>query len=257
MSKNVYKSYQVNMGTPFHVKLPINFQTVQPPEDCEITEEEDLQDVLEENPDDIISKAKEEAEYIIKEAEIEAERLMEQARQEAERVASEVYQDAVKNGYEDGRKEAENQHKDIISEAENTRQQARAEYNEVLAGMEAEAINLILDISRKVIGMEISTNKESLLQLVKAAFDKCSNREKMLLRVSVEDFDNIDQNRQRLLSMIEGLGELEIKADPSIRQGDCIIETAFGTVDAGVDTKLSKIEDEFKMAIRSQQEAEF
>ena len=45
--------------------------------------------------------------------------------------------------------------------------------------------------------------------------------------------------------MTEGIGNLDIRKDPSLNAGDVIIETPYGTVNAGVSTKLKKIEDAF------------
>jgi len=42
-----------------------------------------------------------------------------------------------------------------------------------------------------------------------------------------------------------GIGQLEIVKDQALKLGALILETPYGSVDAGMDTKLKKIEEAF------------
>jgi flagellar assembly protein FliH len=251
----IFKNYQVNVGIPFQVKAPINFDTIKKmntavKEENEETEEKgDFHQHTEDHTQELIQRAQEDADAIIKEAEFEALRLMEDAQREVEEIRLVVEEEARRKGYEEGFDEAKKQYEDLIQEAEFIRGHARAEYKEVLEGMESDAINVILDIARKVIGIEISVNREDVLYLVKKAFEKCSNKENVVLKVSPEDYEFLNGARDKLLAMIEGAGELEIKKDSSLKLGACIIDTPFGSIAAGVDTKLKKIEEAFRRVI--------
>ena len=252
MYKKVFKNHQVNMGMPFQVKNPINYdalkkiteseeQTI----DKELSEEE-VEKQGEEKAEEIIAQAKEEAELILQEAHLEAQRLIENAQMEIEELKRVTEEEARNRGYEDGVNEAKQQHEDLIKEAEFIRQHAQSEYDEVLQSIEGDAVNMVLDIARKVIGTEISQNKESVLHLVKQAFDSCSNKENLVLRVSDFEYEFLLENKENLLSLLEGVSDIEIKKDTSLKEGACIVETPFGTVDAGVQTKYEKIEEAFK-----------
>lgn len=252
MSSKIFKNYQVNVGNPFQIRPPVNFHTIQHAslDEEDGTDENQCEETnTKENAEDILSQAREEAELIIKEAGLEAERLMENALKESEGRSLEIEEEARNRGYEDGYNEAKKQCEDILQEAEFVREHARTEYKEVLESIESDAINVILDIAKKVIGDEISTNKESILMLIRQAFEKCSNKENVILRVSAEDYDFIEENKEKLLSLVEGIGTMDIKKDVSLKTGSCLVETSYGNVDAGVQTKLKKIEDAFRNVI--------
>jgi flagellar assembly protein FliH len=247
----VFKNYQVNLGTPYNIKAPLNFHTIKQAEEIRLEEEEELS-VPREDPADIISKAKEEAEFIIKEAELEAVRLIEKAKAEAEGIKTSAAEEGRKDGYSSGIETARKEYENLINEAEIIRQHARAEYEEILAGVESDIIELVIDVSRKVLGDEIRTDRECILQLVRKAFEKCQSRDGVTLRVGPSDYDVLNEKREKLLQIMEGAGEFEIKMDYSLKPGDCIVETPFGCIDAGVETKMQKIEEAFRQVIGMQ-----
>lgn len=250
MSSKIFKNYQVNVGVPFQVRVPLNFQTIKAADAVEHSiHNDDYNDKITEDAGGEIEKAREEAELILKEAQLEALRIMENTEREIEVNKLAIEEEARRIGYENGFSEAKKQYEDLIQEAEFIREHARAEYREVLESIESDAINVILEIAKKVIGIEISFNKEDILYLVKQAFEKCGNKENIVLKTSPEDYDFLVINKDKLLSMVEGIGDLEIKKDSSLKEGACIVETAFGSVDAGVQTKLNKIEQVFRCLI--------
>ncbi|MCX8130324.1 MAG: FliH/SctL family protein [Clostridia bacterium] len=252
MSNKVYKNYQVNVGIPFQIRNPMNFQnlqTVNTTTPLEKEKENAAEELSEASIESIINDAQQKAELILKEAQFESMRIIEDAEREASELKLSVEEEARQRGYEEGINEAKRQYEDLLQEAEFIKEHAKAEYKEVLAGIESEAVKMILDIARNVIGAEIAFNKEDILYLVKQAFEKCANRERVILRVSPEDFDYIDSNKHRLMSMVGGLSELEIKKDASLKEGGCLIDTPFGSIDAGVQTKLKKIEEAFRQAV--------
>ncbi|MDP4092151.1 MAG: FliH/SctL family protein [Bacillota bacterium] len=249
MSSKIFKNYQVNVGLPFQVKSPLNFDTIQKVNFVEQAEEEIEHTAPDENPEEIINKANEQAEVIIEEARLEAEKLITNAENELNQLRKAVEEEAWQKGYEDGTEASRKQFESTMTEAEAVREQARADYKTILESAEADTVETILEIAKMVIGMEISFNKEDILYLVKQAFDKCSNKDNMILKVSPEDYEYVIANLDRLKSMLEGAPEFSVKKDASLKNGDCLVETSFGTVNAGVQTKLDNIEKAFRQVM--------
>ncbi|MCX7746996.1 MAG: FliH/SctL family protein [Clostridia bacterium] len=250
MSSKIFKNYQVNVGMPFQIRSPFQYQAAvkeSRPVDTDRMEEDRYK--TQEESANIVAKAREDAEMIIKEAQYEAMRLIENTQQEMEEFKRNVEEEARQQGYEHGFTEAQKQYQDLIQEAEITREHAMMEYKQILEGIEQDAVSVILEVARKVIGAEISFNKEDLLYLVKEAFEHCTHRESVTLKVSPDDYAYLTQNKDKLLSMVQGMGDLEIKKDASLSVGACILETPYGSIDAGVNTKLKKIEEAFRELI--------
>ena len=248
MYNRIFKNYQVNLGMPFQVKPPVSFDTIKKFDEPEDEKDESAFDARE-ITEEMKKKAMEEADLVIKEAEYEAQRIIENTEIEIEERRLAVEEEAKQKGYEDGFNEAKKQYEDLIQEAEFVREHAKAEYKEVLESIESDTVNVIIDIAKKVIGSELSLNKENILFLVKQAFEKCTNKENIVLKVGAEDYDFLSESRDRLLSMVEGIGGLEIKKDSSLKAGVFIVETQYGSIDAGVQTKLKKIEQAFRQVI--------
>jgi len=248
----IYKNYQINLGVPFQVNQSLNFQTIKRVDAGNKEDDRELyikpqEDV--ETREQILKSAREEAEMIIKEANYEAERMISEIQNEAIENANAIIEEARQKGFEEGYSEVKKQYEDLLQEAEFIKEHARVEYKEVLESIESDAVNVVLDIARKVLGMEISTNKEVVLGLIKQAFEKCSSKENVVLKVSNEDFDYVCDNKDIILGKIDGIGELDVKKDSSLRAGGCIVETAYGTIDASMETKFKKIEDAFRDVI--------
>ncbi len=251
MSNNkIFKHNQVNVGIPFLIKSPVTYQ---PPVARVINSahKADLQE-LEETPkidykamgEEIISKAKVEADYIIKEALLEAKEIMSKAQAEIQELREKTYQEAGEEGYNTGIAQAKEEYDGLLQEAQEIKEQAGMEYKQVLASLEADAVNTILDIARKVISTELQ-NKENILLLVKEAFDKCAKDRKAVLKLSEDDYEYVSENKDKLLAMLQRSEDIEIKKDLSLSDGGCVIDTPFGSIDASAETKLKKIEDDF------------
>lgn len=251
MYNRVFKNYQINVGIPFQVKVPAGLQTAkhhnrlmeQQSNEVDITEDEI------ENAEDIIHKAREEANLLLKEAEFEAERIIDNARQKAREESLEIMEQARKEGYEEGYNAGKQQHIELICEAEKIKENAETEYCDILEGIENDVISMVIDISKKVIGEEISLNRENILYVVKQAFEKCTNKDNVILRVAPDDYEFIVDNKEKVLSMVEGMGEFDIKKDFSLKAASCVVETPFGCIDASIQTKLRKIEEAFKQVL--------
>ena len=240
MYNKILKNYQINVGIPFQVKTA----------DCsKIMKQMQDPDAFDNTIIDVtactIENAKTEAEYIIKEAELEAQRIIEKAELEAEKRSEEIMEEAEKRGFEAGIHEAEEQYRTLLADAENIKNAAYEECKRALDSIEEEAVELVLKIARAVIAEEVSINKDNLLLMIRNAFNRSSNKENAILKVSSDDYEFIVNNKEKILAMTEGTGELEIRKEYNLQQGSCIIETQYGTIDAGLNTKMSKIEDAF------------
>lgn len=232
-------------GRPYQIKIPVNLQTFvedEPDEDIQLQfEAEEV-----ESPEQILEKAREEAAFIIKEAEYEAARIMEDARAEAERNTKAVLEEAWQKGYDEGNESAKEQYSSLITEAESVMESALVEHDKVLADIETEIIDLVTEVSARVIGSELSSNKESIISLIKLAIEKCSNKNNLILKLAPGDYEYIMENRDRLNMMVQGAGEMEVRLDQSLESGSCLLETPFGSVDASAHTRMRKIEEAFR-----------
>ena len=252
----VFKNNQVTYGRPFQVNVPFNIQNIvhiDTDSDDEVTENVDAIHELPLEPEDLLENARQECDLLIKEAGFEADRLLEQARLDAEKKAADLMEEAWQRGYAEGMEAANAQNESILAEAEQIRQSAAQEHESILQGLEAEMVELVLKIAHKAVAGELATNRDVILQLIGDALPNCSNKNGAVLKVSPADCDYLNDNNDKLITIAEGADGLEIKKDSSLKPGDCIIETPLGSVDAGVNTRLDKIEEAFREQLEGRQ----
>lgn len=251
LSNKVIKNYKVCMGTPFRVKIPGDIvENYDKSADVYsantfVMEERSVHYENSLNIEEIVQQAQREANIIIKEAEAEARRILEKSREDAKKGKKEI-EEAKSKGYDDGYNEAKMQYESLIAEAKSIREEAIKEYKRILESAEADIVEIILNIARKVLQTEISQNREIIFNLVREAIDNCSYKNDIVLRLSPYEYDFIMKEKDEIDSILEDVENLEIKKDPSLKEGDCIAETPYGCVETSMQVKLNKIENAFR-----------
>lgn len=244
MYNKVFKNNQVTYGRPYQIKVPVVSHNFANMDDDTETNEYDQHTPA--DPEEILEKAKHKCDILIKEAGLEADRLLEQARERADKEAEAIAEEAWQRGYAEGMEAAAEQNRSILEEARRIRENAAEEYDSIIAGMEADIVELVIKVARKAVAAELATNRDVILQLVSSTLSECSNKNGAVLKASPADCEYLAENRDRLAAMAEGADGIEIKPDFMMKPGDCIIETPLGSIDAGAGTRLDKIEEAMK-----------
>lgn len=257
MSSRIYKNHQVHIGVPFYVKntqIYRNFDGTAAKIEANKNDEAFFDPVAEaeERSERILAEARQEAARIIEDAKCRAEEIVASAEADAERIKDEAEKKGKQDGYKKGLEEAKDEFCNILGEIGKIRDQARKEYGLLLDSAEADIIHMVLDIARKVIETEVSVNREYLLEIIKNAILRCTDRDNIILKVSPHDFDFVLESREKLNAMVDGIEEMEIRKEASLARGSCVVETRYGIIDAGINTKMDKIVEEFNRLISAE-----
>lgn len=237
----------MNFGNPYRVKAPVNIRFIDVNEEYE--EEGFIEDIPAAaceiiTPEAILKKAAEEAETILENAKKEALLIIEDAAERAERIYTGLTQEAWEKGFEVGREAANAQYSDLIKEAEFIREHAKTEYNEILRGMEAEIIELVIDITKKVAGNIVRTDRNLIVSIVKELISDNYKEDKITLKVSPLDYEHLILNLEEFKKNANA-DNIELRSDASQLPGGVVIKTRFGSIEAGVETKINLIEEAF------------
>jgi len=171
--------------------------------------------------DDIREKAQSEAEALITSAREEAETLRTQAREE---------------GYAQGREEGARELTEMVAKSSQRLEQIETQ-------LVAQVKDLALGIARKILGRELATRPEAVVELVKEALaEKARQRREISLRINPEDMAVIREHRSALVEVLSRAKEISIREDPDVARFGVIIETDAGTIDAQLETQLDVIE---------------
>lgn len=118
---------------------------------------------------------------------------------------------------------------------------------------EAESVELALAVARKIIGQEISLDRQIVLNVVKGALDKVINHEKVKIRINPQDLDAVQTALFEFLPHVEKLENVHFEADAAITTGGCVVETNFGTVDSRIENQLDQIDSAFAAELEKSQ----
>lgn len=270
MFSKVIKSCNISIGTPYIVEenfdveesgnvLKENTLDYKDSNESEANESESNFEMANVYAKSILEEAEKKAKLIITEAERKAADILDKA--EKERIDSKkAFELAKKKGYEEGYNEGykigydesirivKNEYEQELKDIRSIKENALMEYKELLEGAEEEVLNLIIDIAKRVINKEL-TNRETLLGIIKDAFEKCLEEKEATLCLSPDDYDYYSERIGELKQIAGKVINLHLKRDSSLKPGGCVIETSHGSINASVENKIKKIEEAFKAAV--------
>jgi len=172
----------------------------------------------------------------------------EAARQEEYRAG---YEEGHRRGYEEGLAEGRGQAEAVLREAEERLRQVEAARADLERTLEEERARLLeevredvarlaMAVARRVLERELTVSAEDVLALVDRLLEEARGREGVRVRVHPRDGFALEAQREALAARAGG--PLEIVGDATLSPGDAVIETAGGTWDARLETRLAGAE---------------
>lgn len=113
---------------------------------------------------------------------------------------------------------------------------------ELESSAEKDAVKLAFAIAQKIVYHELAAREETIFELVHEALKQVPDWKSAVIRVSPSDYERIKQKTAVFSDDPDALEELRMQPDPSISDGDCIIDTPFGMIDARVEKRLQAVE---------------
>ena len=206
--------------------------------------------------DRILSDAEDAAQAIIASAQEEAERIRGEAMQAAdawwqsrreeddqyrEEVASQSFEEGYRGGAEEAIKALTLEWDGRMQEAQSIVSQAYLAKDSILAEAERFAVELSCSIAEKILDHELTNAPELAMKLFGQALSRRKEQGVIVLCVSPQQFSFVQAAKEELIASIDSQAELQIVPDTTITEGGCIVRSAFGSIDARVDTQLEAI----------------
>jgi len=203
----------------------------------QIKEKKEELNNLTEQANSVLENAKTKAELLLSDAEKQANELKEQQKKIG-------YEEGFDKGYyeglEKGKAEVSNKYKELIETLKNILESAKLEKQKLISGAEEDIVNLSVEIARKIIHQEISTNKEKILEIVREAIKKIEDKEKIIIYANPEDLELIRSHRENFKQIID-TDELHIMPDELLKSGECKVESKSEIIDTDIDFQLGEI----------------
>ena len=101
---------------------------------------------------------------------------------------------------------------------------------------EREMVQLALTLARRVVHREVSLDPELAAALAHVALERLGTNTPATIRLNPEDYTVVTQDGARW-----GGQTVTVVPDPSISRGGCLVESAFGSVDATIERQFDEL----------------
>lgn len=238
---------------------------------------------LQENFDPIIQNAETEAQAIIQDAEEMAQQILAEASRQAEEIREQTKAE-IQQWWQDKELEAQSMAQSALEEAKNQgflqgvdegKMAARAEEEQniqlardilaegyrtkeaIINQAEPFLVELSIEIARKIIGDELSTAPDKIVEMVKKVVRRSRVHGQITISVNHRYYQFVEEHRAQFLALLDGQAELAIYPDYTVQDEGCVIRTPFGSVDARIDTQLEEIKQVLMEIARGSESNDF
>lgn len=209
------------------------------------------------NYDEILKKEREQIEAeknrILSEARKEADELIDQARGVAENIKNEAYASGLESGKESGQAEAEEILEQERAKLSEYKEELDSDYQKRLRSMETEIADFMAKLVEKLTGVAAEEKKDIILYLVRCGLEQTGKSSRFLIRVSPEDFSLVEGQKEKLLALLDGQGELSIREDKSFVKNQCVIETDTAVIESSLDIQLANLQEDIRLTALSKE----
>lgn len=208
---------------------------------------------------EIITDAKEFAEKQVRDAAEEAERLLQEAqgqihtwwqekREQDGYMTEAVKAEGFRQGYEEGQRlaaaEWQSRSDKMMQEAQEVLLHAYEVKEQLILEAEPFLVELSCGIAEKVIDRQLSVEPDYMLELIRTHLARKREQGTITLCVAPACFALVNAAREELSLVVDSQAELQIIPDVKVKDRGVVIRSAFGSVDARIDTQLAEIRKE-------------
>jgi flagellar assembly protein FliH len=142
-----------------------------------------------------------------------------------------------KKGEEEGRaswKEAVDRWQQILTQTVEEKQAYLSDREQVL-------VKLAVEIASKVLARQVKADPDNVLELVRQAIRKATDRSRLSIHLNPEDINRALLADESSFRLAEGVKQIEFLPDNKVMPGGVLIETPSGTIDARIETQLEEV----------------
>ncbi|MBQ9390082.1 MAG: hypothetical protein IJU07_07920 [Synergistaceae bacterium] len=181
--------------------------------------------------------------------------LEDEAKNNADRIAEKARTQAMSEGqvkgYEEGlkkaRTEVEQEYFEKFSELagviDGVGKKLEADFAELVKLNQPRLIRVWTEMLRRMLHRQVELNPDTIDSVLAELLSRLSDKNQILIYVSPDDIKHVEANVDtKFREALRGVKKLELKSDPNIENGSCIVETGLGVYDARWKTQMGQVE---------------
>lgn len=201
-------------------------------------------------PEDILAEAHMQAEYIIAEAQAEALNI----NKEAKRQADMLFERTKLEGYKEGASKLQDELLAKSAEYERKYKEKEQalwiEYEQKLDVLEADMVDIMIRVFNKVFHIQFDNKRQILLHLIKDTLLGIDAGKNFVIRVSDANYKYVESHVADIKEKLGNDVTIDVVNDMTMGEESCIIETATGVYDCGIDMVMTNLEKDIRSLCR-------
>ncbi|MBN2652347.1 MAG: flagellar assembly protein FliH [Spirochaetales bacterium] len=190
----------------------------------------------------LVKEAEEKKASTIDEATKEAERILNDANQKETHLLAEFREKGHNEGYEEGFSKGKDDASRVLNKLQSILSAVVDRRNSILKETEEEIIDLVLQMTGKIVKTISETQKGVVIENIRAALKKLKSKTNIVIRVNTNDLGLTKEHAEEFIDSIENVKNVSVVEDALVDIGGCIIETDHGEIDARIKSQLRQME---------------
>lgn len=173
------------------------------------------------------------------------------AAQAAEEARTQGHEEGFNSGHAEGlvaaRQELEKEYHDkfasLMSVLDGINKKLESNFAELVALNQPRMIRVWSEMLRRMLARQVELNPNTVEKVLIDVLTRLSDKSQIVIYVSPEDAAKLEGNLDvKFQDVLRGVHKLELKADPNVETGSCIVETNLGVYDARWRTQMGQVE---------------
>ncbi|MEI8195926.1 MAG: FliH/SctL family protein [Phycisphaerae bacterium] len=207
-----------------------------------------------------LADLEQQAAQMLEKAQRQAQEILAAARADAQREGQEIRDQARKTGhqegYEAGFQEGQAKGHDVavtqagegfnalVARWSATLEKLQANLPMHLADVRVDLVKLALAIAAKVTRQEALRNSAVMQANVQESLALVTAGRSVVVQIHPDEFAVLEGYLPQLVERFRSINGIELKADPAIEPGGCVLAFGSGEIDARLETQIQRIADE-------------
>lgn len=193
------------------------------------------------NTENEIKHASSEAGKIVGSAREQADKIIRKAKSEADLMMNK----ATMDGYQSGLTAANEKINNLITElnlnAQELFKETKLKLDNTFHELEQDAVNISLDIAKKILDVELDRNDNAVIPVVKQAIQNIKSKTEAKVILQAEELKKLEETEAFQMLKKESAGKFQFASDGNMNKGDVLVQTDSGVIDAGISTQFINI----------------
>ena len=159
-------------------------------------------------------------------------------------IQEEAYNKAYELGLKEGADKAFNDANERFEERLSKFDEFLGKFNQVktqvLKENESAFLKLLFEMASKIASREIKADQKPIIKMLNELVEGMQKDDQIVIRLSQEDFDFINEMRGKKSSEAEDLEHIKLIVSDKIDTGGCVLETNFGSIDATIPERVKR-----------------